>query len=210
MSLMTCGVKIWLWPRMKRSDSAGTFTPLPFFFFFFLPSSLISKHQFLFGWFKIVVVPQLFACDDLAEYFDAAFGHDVVHAQFACQPLPIELGYLGPDRVHAEALRLAANIDRAVIHRVAEILAGVAADHHAPALHHEAGEGAGVATGNNITALHVDAGARADITLADEVAAADSGTELRAGVLLDQDGSTHHVLGAGPTDPAGDANIRTV
>src|SRR4029077_13952774 len=120
------------------------------------------------------------ACDDLAEYFDAPFGHDVVHAQFACQPLPIELGYLGPDRVHAEALRLAANIDRAVIHRVAEILAGVAADHHAPALHHKAGEDPGGGADDDGAALLVNPGARADIAPAHEIAASDRRPELRA------------------------------
>src|SRR5262249_45592991 len=102
----------------------------------------------------------------------------------------------------AEARRLPADIDGAVIHRVAEILAGVAADHHAPSLHHEAGEGAGVAAHDDSAALHVDPGARADIALAHEIAASDRGAELRACVLFDEDGSAHHVLCAGPADPA--------
>ncbi len=117
---------------------------------------------------------------------------------------------VAPHRIDAEARRLAADIDRAVIHGIAEILAGIAADHHAPALHHEAGEGAGIAADDDGAALHVDAGARADIALADQVAAADRRAELRAGVLLDQDGAAHHVLGAGPADPAGDAHIGAV
>jgi hypothetical protein len=122
----------------------------------------------------------------------------------------IEIGYLGPNGVDAEACRLATDIDGAIIHRIAEILAGVAADHHAPALHHEAGEGPGVAADDDRAAFHVDARARADIALAHEVAAPDRRAELRAGVFLDQDGPAHHVLGAGPADAAGDAHIGAV
>ena len=126
------------------------------------------------------------------------------------QPRAVEIGHLAPHRVDAEALRLAGDVDDAVIHGVAEILAGIAADHHAPALHHEAGEGAGAAADDDVAALHVDAGARADIALAHEVAAADRRAELGAGILLDENGAAHHVLAAGPADAAGDADIRTV
>src|SRR5262249_44900429 len=126
------------------------------------------------------------------------------------EPALVEIGHRAPHGVDAEALRLAADEDRAVIHGIAEILAGVAADHHAPALHHEAGEGAGIAADDDRSALLVDARAGADIAAADEIAAADGGAELGAGVLLDQDGPAHHVLGARPADPAGDAHIRPV
>ena len=141
---------------------------------------------------------------------DALRRQQLVHHELAREPVAVEVGHLGPDRVDAEARRLAADIDRAVVHRIAEILAGVAADHHAAALHHEAGEGAGVAADDDRAALLVDAGARADIAVADEVAAADRRAELRAGVLLDQDGAGQHVLGAGPADAALDPHVRPV
>src|SRR6185437_10247322 len=212
MSLMTSGVKIWLLPRMKRFASAGALAPpLPFLFLLIaLPSAPRLQNQFLLGRFEIVVVPQLLAGDDLAESAHAALRQQVVHLELAREPSPVELGYLAPHGIDAEARRLAGDIDRAVIHGVAEILAGIAANHHAPALHHEAGERAGVAADDDRAALHVDAGARADIALADEVAAADRRAELRARVLLDEDRPAHHVLGARPADAAGDAHVRSV
>ena len=139
--------------------------------------SLSSPHStsLLLGRLEIVVVPQLLAGDDLAEMFARriwAGGRIVVSLRSS--QLRVEIGHLAAHRVDAEARRLAADIDRAVIHGIAEILAGIAADHHAAALHHEAGEGAGLAADDDGAALHVDAGARADIALADEVAAARS------------------------------------
>ena len=53
-------------------------------------------------------------------------------------------------------------------------------------------------------------GARADVALADQIAAADRRAEGRAGVLLDHHGPSHHVLGAGPADPAADAHVGPV
>src|SRR5262245_15002712 len=215
MSLMTSGVKIRLLPRMNRSDSAGAVTlPLPFlpFLSFFIVSAqlLALQHQFLFRRLEIVVIPQLLAGDDLAEGSDAVLGQQLVAAELGLEPAPVEVGHRAPNGVDAEALRLAAEIDRAVIHGIAEILAGIAADHHAPALHHEAGERAGIAADDDGSALLVDARARADIAAADEVAAADGGAELRASVLLDQDRPAHHVFGARPADPARDPHVRPV
>src|SRR3990170_7254430 len=206
MSLMTSGVKIWLLPRMKRCASAGAFVPLPLPFLLFLiaccPAFRALQHEFLLGRFEIVVVPQLLAGDDLAEGARALFRQEVVHAELALEPRSVEIGQGSPHRIDAEARRLASDIDRAIIHGVAEILAGIAADHHAPALHHEAGEGAGVAADDDAPALHVDAGARADIASAHEIAPADGRAELRARVLLDEDCPAHHILGAGPADAA--------
>src|SRR5512134_105103 len=215
MSLMTSGVKIWLLPRMKRCASAGAFVLflsfLPLLLVFIAPARLLaSQHQFLFRRLEIVVVPQLLAGDDLAEGADPLLGQELVAAELGLEPALVELGHGAPHRIDTEALRLAGDIDRAVIHGVAEIFAGIAADHHAPALHHEAGEGAGIAADDDGAPLHVDAGARADIAAADEIAAADGGAELRAGILLDQDGSAHHVLGAGPADASRDPHIRSV
>src|SRR6185295_7106366 len=192
---------------MKRCDSAGTFAaslPPRLFFFIACPALRSLQHQFLFGRLEIVVVPQLLGGDDLAEGIDAALRRDVVEAELSLEPCFVEISHGAPHRIDAEARGLAGDIDRPVIHGVAEILAGIAADHHAAALHHEAGEGAGVSAHDDRAALHVDAGARADI------APADGGAELRARVLLDENGAAHHVFGAGPADPAGNAHVRSI
>ena len=99
----------------------------------------------------------------------------------------VELGHLGGNGVDAQRGDLAADVDDAVVHRVAQVLAGVAQDDHPAALHHEAGERAGAAADEDGAALHVDAGAAADVPLADQVAAAQGRPERRAGVLLDDD-----------------------
>src|SRR5262245_40200753 len=190
---------------MKRCASTGTFAvPLPprLFFFIACPAFCALQHQFLFGRLEIVIVPQLLAGDDLAEGADPALRHDLVAEELPLEPCLVEIGHGGPHRIDAEARGFAGDIDRAVIHGIAKILASVAADHHAAALHHEAGEGAGVAADDDGATFHVDAGARADIALAHEVAAADGRTELRACVLLDENRAAHHVLGARPADPA--------
>src|SRR5262245_6931494 len=215
MSLMTSGVKIRLLPRMNRSDSAGAVTlPLPFLpllsFFIVSAQPLASQHQFLFRRLEIVVIPQLLAGDDLAESADTALRQQLVAAELGLEPALVEIGGRAPHGIDAEALWFAGDEDRAVIHGIAEILPGIAADHHPPALHHEAGEGAGVAADDDRSAFLVDARTRADIAAADEIAAADGGAELRAGVLLNQDRPAHHVFGARPADPARDPHIRPV
>src|SRR5262249_52361015 len=121
-----------------------------------------------------------------------------------------ELGHLALDGIDAEAVDLPADIDGAVIHGIAEVLAGVAEDDHAAALHHEAAEGAGASADDDRAALLIDADPRADIALADEIAAADRGPERGAGVLLDAHGARQHVLGAGPADAALDLDVRPV
>ena len=73
------------------------------------------------------------------------------------------------DAVDAERLHLAAHVDRAVVHGVAEAGAHVAADDLAAALHHEAGHGAGVAHDDDRAALLIDAGAGADLAFDHEV-----------------------------------------
>src|SRR6188508_624383 len=198
---------------MNRCDSAGTFAaPLPprLFFFIACPALRSLQHQFLFGRLEIVVVPQLLAGDDLAEGIDTDLRRDVVEAELSLEPCFVDISHGAPHRIDAEARGLAGDIDRAVIHGIAKILASVAADNHAAPLHHEAGEGAGVAADDDGATFHVDAGARADIALAHEVAAADGRAELRAGVLLDEDGAAHHVLGTRPADPARDAHVGAV
>ena len=101
-------------------------------------------------------------------------------------------------------------IDRAIVHRVAEVFPGIAKDHHAAPLHHEAGECAGIAADDDGAAFLVDSGAGSDRSLADQVAAAESSAELGAGIFLDDDGARHHVLAASPADAALDCNVRAV
>ena len=104
----------------------------------------------------------------------------------------------------------AADVDRAVVHRVAQPRPDVAADDLAAALHHEAGHRGGVAEHDDRAALLVDAGARADVTLDDEVAAAQGRAGKRAGVVIDHDDPRHHVLGDRPPDPSGDLDLGAV
>ena len=141
---------------------------------------------------------------------DALVRHHSVLGELPGQPRLVEVLQFDLNRVHAERFDLAADIDRAIIHRVAKVLARVAADHHAPALHHEARESAGVAADDDRPALLVDAGARTDRTPAHQIAAAHGGAEGGPGVLFDQHGARHHVLAAGPADAAVDADIRSV
>src|SRR5690606_26285996 len=93
---------------------------------------------------------------------------------------------------------------------IAEVLARIAADHHAAALHHEPREGSGITADDDGAALHVDAGPRADGSLADKIAAAQCGAEGGTGVLLDNHRAGQHVLGAGPADPPGNPHVRPV
>ena len=130
--------------------------------------------------------------------------------KLALEPLRLELGHLAGYRIDAQPIDLAADVDRAVVHRIAQVLAGIAQDHHAPALHHEAAERAGAAADDDRAALHVDADARADIALADEIAAAHRGAESRARVLLDHHRPGEHVLGARPADTALDVDVGPV
>src|SRR5262245_27348957 len=168
------------------------------------------QNDLLLGRLEVVVVPQLLAGHDLGEVLDPVRRLETVEPELALQPLHLEVGHLAFDRIDAEPGDLAADIDGAVIHGIAEVLAGIAQDDHAPALHHEAAERAGAPADQDGAALLVDADARADIALADQVAAADRGAEGRAGVLLDHHLAREHVLRAGPADAAGDGDVRPV
>src|ERR1700674_2063578 len=92
-----------------------------------------SEHELLFGRLKIVVVPQLLAGNDLAHVADAARSVQAVHAQLAGEPTNVEIGHFGVHRVDAKRLDIAVDINGPVVHRVTEILPGVAEDHHASA-----------------------------------------------------------------------------
>ena len=109
--------------------------------------------------------------------------------------------------VDAERLHLAADVEDAVVHRVAQARADVAADDLAAALHHEAVHRAGAAEGEDRAALLVDAAAGADAALDHEVAAADGRAGQRAGVAVDHDHARHHVLAGRPAHAAGDVHL---
>src|SRR5580658_542215 len=134
ISSITCGVKIELWPSKLVLRSG----------FFLLDGisagSLVSfgigtvslravlfaridelEDQFLFGRLKIVVVPELPAGDDLLHVLDAFWRLKTVHLELAFQPLPFELRHLPRHGVDSQAGDFTADIDRAVVHRVAEI-----------------------------------------------------------------------------------------
>src|SRR5262245_52707490 len=191
MSSMTSGVKRLLWPRMlvlrfgfaaTSGRSAGAFDSMAMM----CPQSVL-EHQLLFGRLQVVVVPELLAGGDLLQVFDAVGRLQPVEIELALQPRDLVGRLLDGNRVHAKARDLAADVNRAVVHRVAEVLAGVAEHDHPAALHHEARERAGAAADENRAAFHVDAGTRADVALADEIAAAQRRAERRPGVLLDHD-----------------------
>src|SRR5439155_23103347 len=88
---------------------------------------------------------------------------DAVDAQLPGQELVVGRGQPGLDAVHAERGDHAADVDRAVVHRVAQAAAHVAADDLAAALEHEAGHHAGVPAHDDRAALLVDAGDRKSV-----------------------------------------------
>src|SRR5262252_8061571 len=141
ISSITCGVKRALWP------STWVLRPSFFFaagiasgtFFSFAMSCLplradltwqrgmsgcraVSEDQFLLGGLEIVVVPQLPAGGDLLEVLHALGSCKPVHFQLALEPLRFEVGHLRGHRIHSQPGDLAADVDGAVVHGVAEIL----------------------------------------------------------------------------------------
>src|SRR4029078_9969280 len=96
--------------------------------------------------------------------------------------------------VDAQCLDLAADVDDAVVHRVTEAGAGVAADDLAAALHHEPGPRADAAHGQDQAALLVDPAAGSRPALDHQVAAAQGGAGQRAGVAGAHDDAGHHRL----------------
>src|SRR5262249_50514585 len=121
-----------------------------------LPSQYRLKNQLLFAGFKVVVIPELLAGDDLLDVIDAALWIHVVDFELPREPFAIERGHFSRHSVDAERTRFTTQIDRSVVHGVAEVLSRVTEDHHAAALHHEAGEGTGIAAHNDRAALLID------------------------------------------------------
>src|SRR5579875_2390889 len=196
MSSITSGVKIGLWPSRLRpcgAFSSSIATPL--------------EDELALGRFERVVVVELLATDELRQRRRRA---EAVDTELALHELGVGVGPLALDAVDPQRGDLATDVDLAVVHRVAEAVADVAADDLAAPLHHESGHRAGVAADDDRPALLVDAGPGADLPLDHDVAAAQRGAGERAGVALDDDDAGHHVLRHRPADAPVDLDLRPV
>src|ERR1700742_5071219 len=149
MSSMTSGVKIFDCPSTLRA--IGAFS-----------SAVAMEHPLLeeelaLGWLERVVVVELLAAHELLQ---RRWRAQPVDAELALDELGVGVGPLALDAVDAQRLDLAADVDRPVVHGVAQAGAGVAADDLAAALHHEPGHRPGAAQRDDRAALLVDSGAR--------------------------------------------------
>src|SRR5258708_30754424 len=210
MSLITSGVKMLLCPStalpslsiVVTCSCASQCSPLAW------PGASRwlrqSQDELALRRLEVVVVPQLASAHELAE---RARRLDPVDAELAREKLVISRRQLCLDAVHAERGDLPAHIDRAVVHRVAEPAAHVAADDLPAALEHEARHHARVAADNDGAALLIDARPGPDIAADHHVAAPQRGAGQRAGVLVDEHHAGHHVLRSRPADPAADPDL---
>src|SRR5919106_6117246 len=195
MSSMTSGVKILLRPRMSLREGVPSIVRLPL------------EHELALGRLEVVVVVEHLAADELLELRRRA---ETVDPELALDELRVRVRPLAGDAVDAERLDLPADVDRPVVHRVAEAVADVAEDDHPAALQHEAGHRARVAEHHDRPALLVDPGAGAHLALDHEVAAADRRSGEGTGVAVDDDDARHHVLADRPTDPSLHVHLRAV
>src|SRR5579859_2060753 len=198
MSLMTSGVKMLLCPSTALPPSSIALT---------WEFAFALQDELAFGRLEVVVVPELAPAHELAPARGRLYGVD---AQLPGQELVVGRGQLGLDAVHPERGDLAADVDRAVVHGVAQAAAHVAADDLPAALEHEPGHHAGVSAHDDGAALLVDAGAGAHVTADHHVAAAQRGAGQRARVLVHDEDPGHHVLGHRPADPSGDVDLGPV
>src|SRR5579863_9862399 len=111
MSSITSGVKMRLRPR--RLCGEGAF------------SSAMSEHQLPLGGLERVVVVELLAADEFLEPRRRA---ELVDAELALDELAVGVGPLAGHAVDPERADRAGDVDRAVVHRVAEAGPDVAAD----------------------------------------------------------------------------------
>src|SRR6266568_1666823 len=156
MSLITSGVKMLLCPSTALPSASIVVTCAY--------ASQCSQDELAFGRLEVVVIPQLPPADELAERTGRL---DPVDAELAGEKLVVMLGQLGLDAVDPERCDLPADVDRAVVHRVAQPAADVADDDLPAALEHEPRHHARVAADDDGAALLVDAGTGADITADD-------------------------------------------
>src|SRR6476661_565165 len=197
MSLITSGVKMRLCPSTFCREEV-------------LSEGIASsslENELPLGRLEVVVVVELLAAHELLELGRAA---EAVDAELAVDVLRVGVGPLPRHAVDAERLDLAAHVDDAVIHRVAQAGARVLADYLASALHHEPGHRADRAERDDRPALLVDARPGASPALDHQIAAAHRGAGQRAGVAFDDDHARHHVLAGGPAHAAGDVHLGPV
>src|SRR5579863_258082 len=117
MSSMTSGVKIRLWPRRVCGEGAVSSA--------MLISRSALQDELALGGLEVVVVVELLAADELLERRRAA---EAVDAELALDQLGVGVGPLARDAIDAERVHLAGDVDLAVVHRVAETGAHVAAE----------------------------------------------------------------------------------
>src|ERR671918_1806254 len=204
MSLTTSGVKMGLRPRtVRRSGWPGPTLPPTCSYL----SVMASQHQLSLGGLQVVVVVELLAADELLELGRLA---EPVDPELALDQLRVALVPFPRDAVDPERLHLPGDVDRPVVHGVAEAGADVAAEDLAAALHHEAGHRAGVTERDDRSALLVDAAPSPHAALDEHVAAAQGRPGERAGVAVDDDDPGHHVLARRPADAAGDVDLGPV
>ena len=169
MSLMTSGVKIWLWPR----TSAGGCV-----------SSAITRTSFRSDGLEVVVVVELLAADELLELGRRA---EAVDPELALDELGVGVGPLARHAVDAERRDLAAR--RRSCRRTSSRRGRARRCRRRswrPRCIMKPVIEPGVAADDDRAALLVDAGARADATLDDEVAAAKRRAGERACVAVDR------------------------
>src|SRR6266446_5922816 len=99
MSSMTAGVNRKFCPRMRLLRAEGVSSRARGAAMTSFSKGIVvssgSEHELLLGRFEIVVVPELFAGDDLAHIGDAARGIEPVHVQFAREPRFVGFPQLG-------------------------------------------------------------------------------------------------------------------
>src|ERR687897_465107 len=200
MSLMTSGVKIGLRPSTSRRSGwlapvlALTSGPVVSLIAFLL------EHELALAGLEAVVVVELLPAHELLQLGRLP---QVVGGELALDQLGVRVGPLAGDAVDPERGDLAAHVDGAVVHRVAQPRADVAADDLAPALHHEPGHGGGVADHDDHARHHVlgdrpaDAAGDVDLGPVDQPAAEVAQAAHEADPAARQDGRAEGVAGAG-------------
>ena len=99
------------------------------------------------------------------------------------------------------------HVDHRLVERVAQAVAGVAADQDGAGLGHEAGHGAGVAGDGHRGALERDPGAQRGVAFDDDPPAAGAGPGALRGAATHADGPAHQVLAHRPADEAVDRDV---
>src|SRR4051812_15607208 len=130
MSLMTSGVKMRERPRtVRREGAVSSAFATPSWWSRSAPRwdsamrSLLLEHELALGGLEVVVVVELLAADELLQLRRRA---QPVDAELALDELRVDVRPLARHAVDAERLHAPADVDRPVVHRVAEAGADVA------------------------------------------------------------------------------------